>query len=427
MMVDGEKGANSCLGIEIVLQELDVVLAHFSDWLQSVTAKGVESTTNAEEKKKRKKSAKGSSMAGMEIRLEILLQLAPHIEQAHWAEECLLQLLQLLPTLKQQQRPDTLAKILMIAQSLVGKLGDETGSTSDAEKMLDLAEMILPLFARLSARRERAELVRLVDRLAETQSGQSLTAVSHICASLNAMDRKRIEEPDFELRMRTYLSLRERVTAASSMTESSSSSASCPFTYLELAAVVFNCCYALRHEQDASLKTNALDTLLVACQAIGRLATADPEAGRRLVNKICLEQIRSGLKKAAKDDMLFCDHLAFLQGLVAHCGAAHARLKDLAKLLCPGDVDADFFENIRHVQLHRRGRAMSRLAKQLIEAEEGNFLLVKNLTQLVMPVCTGFLLNEAYVKHSQLVEQAIELLGAVCHALPWPQYETYVR
>jgi U3 small nucleolar RNA-associated protein 20 len=280
---------------------------------------------------------------------------------------------------------------------------------------------VLPLFARLSARIERVELVHFVARLAEIKSDNDsscLPAVSHICASLNAMDRKRIEEPDFELRMRTYLSLRERVT-----TSTPDSPTTTTFTYLELAAVIYNCCYALRHESDASLKTNALDTLLAACRAVGRLAAADPVAGRRLVNKICLEQIRSGLK--AKDDMVFCDHLAFLQGLVTHCGEAHARTKDLAKLLCPSDLDADFFENIRHVQLHRRGRAMARLAKQLMEGEK--FLLAKNLTQLVLPVCTAFLLNEAYVKHSQLVEQAVELLGAVCHALPWQQYETYVR
>ena len=36
-----------------------------------------------------------------------------------------------------------------------------------------------------------------------------------------------------------------------------------------------------------------------------------------------------------------------------------------SQLSVPDDLDSDFFENIRHVQLHRRGRALTRLAKQI--------------------------------------------------------------
>jgi U3 small nucleolar RNA-associated protein 20 len=391
--------AGPSLGVSIVLPELDVLLAHFSDWLRTVGNKG----------DNKKEAKKGLLKGGLDTRLEILMHLAPHITRADWAAECLHQLLQLLPALK--QRPEAVAKVLGIAQNLVAQAGDDSCC-----RRVDLVEMVLPLLARLTARIERGELVRFVARLAETCSEETnqdhLTRVSHICTSLNAMDRKRMDEPDFELRMRTFLSLREQVKATTNDQPA--------LSYLELAAVVYNCCHALRHEQDSSLKTNALDTLLVSTRGINRL---DPDAARKIVNKICLEQVRVGLK--AKDDLVICDHLAFLQSLVTNCSEAHARTKDLAKLTDMDDPDADFFENIRHVQLHRRGRAMARLAKQLME--EDKFLLPKNLTQLLLPVCTAFLLKETYVKHSQLVEQAIELLGAICHALPWQQYETYVR
>ena len=66
------------------------------------------------------------------------------------------------------------------------------------------------------------------------------------------------------------------------------------------------------------------------------------------------------------DCLLFrCDFISLLQRLALTCGDCNARLKDLGRLAAPGDLDADFFENIRHVQLHRRGRALTRLAKQL--------------------------------------------------------------
>ena len=59
--------------------------------------------------------------------------------------------------------------------------------------------------------------------------------------------------------------------------------------------------------------------------------------------------------------------------------------------------------------------------------EDPKFVSERNLTQLVLPVCTTYLLNQEYVKHSQLVEQAIGLLGAICRTLPWNLYEMYIR
>ena len=59
--------------------------------------------------------------------------------------------------------------------------------------------------------------------------------------------------------------------------------------------------------------------------------------------------------------------------------------------------------------------------------EDEKFLSERNLTQLILPLCTTYLLNPDYVKHSQLVEQAIVLFGAICRTLPWTQYEIYIK
>ena len=77
--------------------------------------------------------------------------------------------------------------------------------------------------------------------------------------------------------------------------------------------------------------------------------------------------MRTGIKH--KEDPVRCDFISFLQSLVKHCGLASSRVKELGKLSCPEDLDLDFWENLRHVQLHRRGRAMARLAKRLNEEQ----------------------------------------------------------
>merc|ERR1719334_382160 len=134
---------------------------------------------------------------------------------------------------------------------------------------------------------------------------------------------------------------------------------------------------------------------------------------------LMMKLITLGIK--SKEDMVRCDFIGVLQKLVLTCHPFHPRLKDLAKLTSTGDPDSDFFENVRHVQMHRRGRALARLAKQLQEQEI--VLNKRNLTQLLMPLCTQYLMKADYVKNSQLIEQAISLLGAICRVVPWAQYE----
>ena len=134
-------------------------------------------------------------------------------------------------------------------------------------------------------------------------------------------------------------------------------------------------------------------------------------------------KVRTGIKH--KEDSVRCDFISFLQSLVKNCGFASSRVKELGKLSCPEDLDLDFWENLRHVQLHRRGRAMARLAKRL--NEEPGLLKVKSLQQIILPLTTVYLLNDSFSKNSQMVEQAIELVGAVNRALPWAQYDHNIK
>ena len=108
-----------------------------------------------------------------------------------------------------------------------------------------------------------------------------------------------------------------------------------------------------------------------------KVSEEKPLLAKKLVDRVCLGLIRTGLK--AKEDGVRVDFLSFLQALVQHCGQASPRVKDLAGLQ-DADPDLDFFENMRHVQLHRRGRAMARLAKRL-QGEPG-LLKRANLSQV---------------------------------------------
>ena len=219
-----------------------------------------------------------------------------------------------------------------------------------------------------------------------------------------------MEEPDFERRMAVFKRVREVGRGEAQMAE------------MELGAVAYNCCFYLRHETDSSLKTNALEALLSVCRVVGAMAEAQPEVARGLVERVLLAEVRAGIRH--KEDVVRCDFVAVLQALVTQCQAASARCRDLAAL-ADIDTDLDFWENMKHVQLHRRGRAMARLARSL--RERAVAVRPRNLQQLVLPLATVCLLSDTFAKNSDLVDQAIDLVGAVNGALPWPMYENNVK
>jgi len=440
-------------GADIALPEMDTLLVHFNTWIMQA-----------------QKDDKQLREVG--VKLDILRHLSPHIEASDMAGQFVAQLMVMLAAVK---KPEVVVKVLGIVQHLVNKI--------EINELTRVARQVLPYFGRLVTRQERVELANLMATIRTRQTGD-LDKVCDICINLNAYDKKRFEEPDFEVRMNQFIRVREDIRAGAANAVKNGVSLSLD----EVSAVFYTCCFAVKHENDSSLKTNALDTLLALCTAIKGLAaedaanaaiseaaicayeadvnndedehnnngvdgdddedadtdlatsdtatskvgynvTTDPCSGdaiptvKKFITKTCFEQIKLGLK--SKEDMVRCDFIGVLQKLVLTCHPFHPRLKDLAKLTSTGDPDSDFFENVRHVQMHRRGRALARLSKQLQEQEI--VLNKRNLTQLLMPLCTQYLMNADYVKNSQLIEQAISLLGAICRVVPWAQYEVYVK
>ena len=58
--------------------------------------------------------------------------------------------------------------------------------------------------------------------------------------------------------------------------------------------------------------------------------------------------------------------VTILSKAVSKCGSLNASLNSLRKLRKEGDVEVDFFENSRHLQTHRRSRALLRYSLFII-------------------------------------------------------------
>ncbi|OXB75402.1 UNVERIFIED_CONTAM: hypothetical protein H355_010604 [Colinus virginianus] len=104
---------------------------------------------------------------------------------------------------------------------------------------------------------------------------------------------------------------------------------------------------------------------------------------------------------------------------------ANPEFRDLVQLTNCHDPDMDFFENMKHMQIHRRARALRRLAKQLTEKKL--VLSSKSLQNYIMPYATTAIFSEKMLKHENMVTASVEVIGAICRHLSWSAYLYHLK
>lgn len=111
--------------------------------------------------------------------------------------------------------------------------------------------------------------------------------------------------------------------------------------------------------------------------------------------------------------------------MARECPQAHPVLRDLNALTNKVDREVDFFDNITHLQSHRHVRAFLRFCQVARTYETAPN--PRTLTQFVLPLASLYLCSDKFGAKHTLVDAAIECVGAVCHLLPWFQYETILK
>lgn len=111
--------------------------------------------------------------------------------------------------------------------------------------------------------------------------------------------------------------------------------------------------------------------------------------------------------------------------MARECPEAHPVLRDLNALTNKVDREVDFFDNLTHLQSHRHVRAFLRFCQVARTYESAPN--PRTLTQFVLPLASLYLCSDKFGAKHTLVDAAIECVGAVCHLLPWFQYETILK
>ncbi|KAL4717980.1 hypothetical protein ACJJTC_013019 [Scirpophaga incertulas] len=271
---------------------------------------------------------------------------------------------------------------------------------------------IAVLFNKVTPIDVRKLLIKLISSIADnsTKNKEVLVRMASIITELNAFNKRWIEQPDFERRLDAYKEIYQ-------LSENNEID-------IDLAIlIVNNCFYYIRTEKDIGLRDGAGLCLkrILPKLLLKYWSTND---GQYLVRDTVLSLISSAIRDT-KHETLRNESIALLGELARECPDADIVLTDLACLTNKHDMEVDFFENMCHLQMHRRVRALvkfCKVAKKLIRCPSP-----RTLTNFILPLASMYLCDDKYNDKNTLIDACIEVFTTCSRLLPWYHYEVILK
>ncbi|XP_022111823.1 small subunit processome component 20 homolog [Acanthaster planci] len=256
------------------------------------------------------------------------------------------------------------------------------------------------LFYRLTFRQSRAALCEVFAAMA--QNDPTLGEVARLMKQLNSWDRKHVEEPDYAYRLAGFKLANERLVAMETI------------NMAFVTPIIYNCFYMIMKIDDLSMRDNSVHFLKELLQ---KLATVPPNSQH--FNGIVFHKYAPAIRDALRLKAENARHeMIGLLSDIVRLFPDHPQFQCMT-VLHDTDVEKDFFENIRHIQHHRRMRALRHLA---LHARQGD-LAYSALYQFLLPMATALIFDQVLAaKNPNLVIEAIGAVGAIAGQLPWRCY-----
>ncbi|XP_054845011.1 small subunit processome component 20 homolog [Eublepharis macularius] len=225
---------------------------------------------------------------------------------------------------------------------------------------------------------------------------------------LNAFDPRHLDDIDFDTRLSAFQAIAAHIKEMKTVDVS------------YLIPVMHNCFYTIQLGE-MSLSDSAI---LCLNSIISLLAEIDhqEEEYKEIIQGTLLEALRKGLK--SKTESIQQDYTSLLSCLI-RAFPKHPEFQDLVQLTDYHDPEMDFFENMKHIQIHRRARALKKLAKHITEGKVT--LSSKSLQNYIMPYATTTIFDEKMLKHENMVTASVEVVGAICRHLSWSAYLYHLK
>ncbi|CAO1637827.1 unnamed protein product [Sympodiomycopsis kandeliae] len=271
-------------------------------------------------------------------------------------------------------------------------------------------DLFSSMWSTLRSRNARANLGGVFQQI--SQVDPQLKRVAGWVEKLNAFSEKRLDEVDFDTRLEVF-----DLLSADGQTQ---------LTLREWQPIVHNMLFFIQDAEELVLRTNANAVLKQFINAVSQDTTSASEGEdtlRLLFNRSVYPALRRTLK--AKSEQVRREVINAIGHAVRILAASgddldqQSSLREMQGLLAGGDEEANFFNNIHHIQLHRRARALRRLGDH---AETGA-IKSKTLSEVLLPLIAHFIEDgHTEIGDHNLTNETVTCIGRLARQLAWGSY-----
>jgi U3 small nucleolar RNA-associated protein 20 len=270
--------------------------------------------------------------------------------------------------------------------------------------------MASSMFATAYSRESRVGLLEVFHAFADVNP--ELVKVDELLTKLNAYSQKRIDLPDYD----------EMLDALSAIAETHY----VEFNVHQWLPILHQLTHCMHNPEEMAIRgtaTHCMSQYLKATQQ-----QTDEEEKRKMigyVNHVIYPAIKRGLRSRVE--------LVRMEFVTLLCASIKAFpelpiFEDMVPLLGDGDEEINFFNNVYHMQIHRRARALLRLAEYVSDESK---LKVATINNIFIPIISAFFTESDRTVDHNLLHQCTLTLSALSKALPWNHYyrllQTYLR
>lgn len=260
--------------------------------------------------------------------------------------------------------------------------------------------MASSMFATAYSRESRVGLLDVFHAFADVNP--ELVKVDELLTMLNAYSLKRIDQPDYD----------SMLDALSAIAETYYDQ----FNVHQWLPVLHQLTHCMHDAEEMAIRGTATHCMVQYLKATAE--QADQEEKRKMlgyVNHVIYPAIKRGLRSRVE-----LVRMEFVS-LLCSCIKTFPELPifdDMVPLLGDGDEEVNFFNNVYHMQIHRRARALLRLSEF---AEEGK-LKVATINNIFIPIISAFFKESDRTVDHNLLHQCTLTLSSLAKVLPWNHY-----
>ena len=301
----------------------------------------------------------------------------------------------------QRVSPKSKGGLLQIVQHLLPLLALDNGLTLRDR----LYCTICSLFGYFKDRNNRSKLCEVLQIMAVQDL--DIEIVASLCAELNSFSEDSVEEPNFERRLRAFNNINEVVFSSLSLRQ--------------WRPIVFNMLFFVKDTEELAIRSNASYTLRRFIEANPASHGLPSGCSSDLLEQVVLSSVRNGASEPS--ELVRAEYLSVMAYIVRY-NPSWAEVNDLTPLLVDGDEEASFFNNVLHIQYHRRLRALRRLANEATL----NHFRSPNIAHFLIPLIEHFIFDKADNENAHnLAATATETIGALADGLEWTQLRAVFR